>query len=122
MRSAIAPWITGIIAPPTIAIFIRPDPLPVSGPSSATPRVKMLGNMMELKSPTAIMLHIARCPLVSMETVTSAGAHREQALGLEPPQRRSAQEAPHHRASPIERDIPGRDLWRDARDVGLTAV
>jgi len=43
----------GRIAPPTMAMVSTPDPLPVSGPSSATPRLKMVGNMIELKSPTA---------------------------------------------------------------------
>jgi len=34
---------TGIIAPPTIAMIMIPDPSPVSGPSSAMPRVKNWG-------------------------------------------------------------------------------
>jgi hypothetical protein len=45
------------MAPPTIAIFRRPDPFPVSGPSSATPRLKIVGNMIELKNPTARIVH-----------------------------------------------------------------
>jgi hypothetical protein len=47
------PTIMGTTAPPTIAIFISPDPLPVSGPSSASPKLKMVGNMIELNNPTA---------------------------------------------------------------------
>src|SRR5580692_2882689 len=78
MRSAIAPCATGISAPPTIAIIITPEPSPVRGPSSATPRVKILGNMIELKNPTRMMLYMAVCPVVSMETATSAAAHTAQ--------------------------------------------
>jgi len=50
------------MAPPTIAILRIPEALPVSGPSSATPKLKIVGNMMELNNPTARMLHIAICP------------------------------------------------------------
>ena len=68
----------GIIAPPTIAIIMTPEPSPVSGPSSATPSVKMLGNMIELKKPTRIMLHIATWPVLSIEIATRALADMAQ--------------------------------------------
>jgi len=55
----------------TMAIFRMPDPVRVSGPSSATPKLKIVGNMIELKNPTARIVHIAICPPTSMETVTS---------------------------------------------------
>src|SRR5277367_1310127 len=57
-----------------MAIFRRPDPLPLKGPSSASPKLKMVGNMIELKNPTARMLHIATRPLKSIEAVTNAPA------------------------------------------------
>lgn len=74
MRSAKAPSATGMIAPPTMAATSNPDPLPVKGPSPAIPRVKILGNITELNSPTRMMLYIARCPKVSIDTVTRANA------------------------------------------------
>ena len=61
-----------------MAMIITPEPSPVSGPSSATPRVKMLGNMMELKNPTSRMDHIATGPLLKTETVTSSIATMAQ--------------------------------------------
>ena len=67
--SAITPWTTGIIAPPATAILTAilrtPEAFPVSGPSSETAKVKMLGNMIELNSPTVSMVHIATRPEVS---------------------------------------------------------
>jgi hypothetical protein len=38
------------------------------------PSVKMLGNMIELKNPTAIIDTIATCPKVSIETTTNRHA------------------------------------------------
>ena len=61
-----------------MAMIMIPEPSPVSGPSSATPSVKMLGNMMELKKPTRMMLYIATCPVVSMEIATRAAAQTAQ--------------------------------------------
>src|SRR6266571_604538 len=87
--SAMKPCITGRMAPPTMAIFRMPDPLPVSGPSSATPRLKMVGNMIELNSPTARMLHIAPYPPISMETESGA------------------EKSSDHSAAPIERNKTG---------------
>ena len=55
-------------------MIMTPEPSPVSGPSSATPNVKMLGNMIELKNPTRMMVYIAVCPVVSIEIATSAAA------------------------------------------------
>src|SRR5438445_11135978 len=47
-----------------------PEPLPVSGPRPAIPRVKMLGNITELKSPTRMMLHMAKWPVLSTDVIT----------------------------------------------------
>ena len=52
------------------AMFKMPEPFPVNGPSSATPRLKIVGNIMELKKPTARMLHMAKCPSVSIDRLT----------------------------------------------------
>src|SRR4030095_2861161 len=53
------------------------------------------------------------------------GANRtygEQTPSLNLLQHRGSDEASHHRASPVERDITGGDLRREARDLGLTEV
>ena len=48
----------------------RLEPRLVSGPSSARPRAKILGHMMELKRPTRMMLHMATWPKVNMDVTT----------------------------------------------------
>ena len=55
-------------------MFSRPEPSPVSCPSSAIPLVKMQGNMMELKSPIDKTDHIATGPLLLTEMTTSSAA------------------------------------------------
>ncbi len=80
-----------------MAIFRRPDPFPVKGPSSATPKLKMVGNMMELKRPTASMVHIAVCPPNSMEAVTSAAAKIAQSANRDPGLNRRKSPAPRNR-------------------------
>ena len=64
----------------------------------------MLGNMIELKSPTSKMLHIAACPDVNTEAKTSAAAAVAKIPSSVPvatPQSRS-DKAAHHGASPVE--------------------
>src|SRR5580704_7207394 len=82
-----------------MAIFRMPDPLPLKGPSSASPKLKMVGNMIELKNPTARVLHIAIWPLKSIEPVTNAPAAIAQRpsryLGL----KRCSNPAPRKRPS-----------------------
>ena len=78
MTSPSLPTIHGITAPPTMAMFSRPEPSPVSCPSSAIPLVKMQGNMMELKSPIDKTDHIATGPLLLTEMTTSSAAMIEQ--------------------------------------------
>src|SRR5215472_15891823 len=134
MRSAITPWINGTIAPPTIAIFRMPDALPVKGPSSATPRLKIVGNMMELKNPTARMLHMAKCPCVSIDRQTSdevqianvpkrcpaltflIGPRQESARSLPRPNR-TTRNLPHSlrttlQSLPVRNNSPGNFRWR----------
>ena len=50
------------------------EPRLVSLPKPSIPRVKMLGNMMELKKPTAKMLHIATWPALIIEVTVSKAA------------------------------------------------
>ena len=120
------PCATGMIAPPTIAMIMTPEPSPVSGPSSATPRVKMLGNMIELKKPTRMMLYIAMCPVVSIEIATSAAAHTAQ-IPSSPRvlifcRMRRSDETSDHRAAPIEGDEAGRNFCRQAANLRLAEV
>src|ERR1700704_5738940 len=86
----------GSTAPPTIAMFSSPDPLPVRGPSSATPRLKIVGNMIELKNPTARIVHIAVWPPNIMEATTSA--------------------------APVERNISSGGLSGHSRDGGQAEI
>ena len=74
MLSANNPCRTGIIAPPTIAVQSIPDACPVCFPSPSIARVKIVGNIIELNNPTARMLHIAKCPKVSIEIITNIAA------------------------------------------------
>src|ERR1700738_4307719 len=67
-----------MIAPPTMEATSKPDPLPVSGPKPCKPRVKMLGNMIELNRPIARILHMAKCPEVNMEVITNRQANDAQ--------------------------------------------
>src|SRR5438105_8069860 len=81
MPSARKPCSCGITAPPKIAITSRLDALAVMGPKPSMLSVKSVGNMMELKNPTAITLHIASAPrlrmvLASSAIAASAYAHR----------------------------------------------
>ena len=66
--SAAAPWINGINAPPTIPWQTSPDPLLVMAPKPFTARVKIVGNIMELKKPTAKIDHMATSPELLMLT------------------------------------------------------
>ena len=79
MRSASRPCRYGISAPPTIAITSRLEALLVRRPSPSMPSVKMVGNMMELNSPMAMMLHMATRPVLVMvvaSSTTTASANR----------------------------------------------
>jgi hypothetical protein len=66
----IAPWITGTIARHHNRHIHQAGSVSRQRPKLSDAQGEDVGNMMELK-PTAIILHIARCPLVNMETVTS---------------------------------------------------
>src|SRR5205823_7400384 len=70
--SAAWAWITGTSAPPAIAITSRPEPWLVSGPSSCTDMLKMVGNMIELNRPTSSTAHIAKWPWPKVVAISSA--------------------------------------------------
>src|SRR5690242_14873581 len=72
-----------MIAPPTAAAISMPDALPVMGPRFSMPRANSPGNMIELKNPTKIMLHIARRPDEQMDVDTRRKAmHAEIASAV----------------------------------------
>ena len=54
---------TGTSAPPTMAMISRLEALLVIGPSRSMPSAKMVGNMIELNRPMAMMLYIATWPV-----------------------------------------------------------
>ena len=74
IRSAKTPCNSGMMAPPTIAATRTPEPASVSGPRPSIDKVKMLGNITELKNPIARMLQTATVPRLSIEVVTRAKA------------------------------------------------
>jgi hypothetical protein len=63
-----------MIAPPTIAATKTPEPASVSGPRPSIDKVKILGNITELKNPIARMVQTANEPRLSIEVVMSAKA------------------------------------------------
>ena len=97
----------GIIAPPTIAVMISPDPLLVIGPSPAMPSVKMLGNMMELKKPHSTSVQMATLPEVDMDDDQQRGSREsedaQQLARLYLGQNPRTEQAAHQRAKPVER-------------------
>jgi len=57
--SAIIPWKTGNIAPPSIIITSNDEPWLVNFPSPAIDRAKILDHMIELNKPMAMIDHKA---------------------------------------------------------------
>ena len=66
------PYRGGIIAPPTIAVHKRPEPLGLSSPIPSMASVNIVGNIIELKSQTARILHMLTMPVVLIETIMRA--------------------------------------------------
>ena len=58
------------MAPPAMAVQRIPDPSGFSSPRSSMANVNMVGNMMELNSPTLNIETIAITPVVDMEMAT----------------------------------------------------
>ena len=68
------PQISGMMAPPTIAIHNNPEPLGFKSPVPSMANVKMVGNIIELNKPTAKMLHIEIKPVLETEMIINAMA------------------------------------------------
>ena len=96
--SAVKPAITGRTAPPTIAMQSRPDVAATGAVERSSVSVKMVGNMIELKSPTARIVHIAVWPPNSIEEVISTAATVAHKASRDPGRNR--------RRSPAPRNLP----------------
>src|ERR1700748_355729 len=126
IASATKPWSTGMRAPPTIAMQRMPEPWLVCLPRPSMASVKIVGNMIELKRPTAMIAYIAVEPEVAIESAMSAMAPTactpRTLPGLHIRQREGADERADHGAQPVERDqLRARGL-RQAADVRLLEV
>ena len=55
------------MAPPTIAIHSSPEACAFKSPKPSSDNVKIVGNIMELKKPTAKIDHIESSPVVFIE-------------------------------------------------------
>jgi hypothetical protein len=68
-----------MIAPPTIAMQMIPEPSAARGPNPSQASEKMVGNMMELNNPMASSDHPATAPSVLAEinnsAITTAASH-----------------------------------------------
>ena len=58
IKSVNSPYNGGIIAPPTIPVHNNPDPFGFKLPKPLSDNVNIVGNIIELKSPMAKILHI----------------------------------------------------------------
>jgi|TARA_B110000240_G_C13449679_1_gene431960 hypothetical protein len=56
-----------MIAPPTIAIHSKPEACAFKSPKPSSDKVKIVGNIMELKKSTAKIDHIENNPVVFIE-------------------------------------------------------
>ena len=61
------PYAGGIIAPPTIIVHNIPDPCGLLSPRSSIDIEKIVGNMIELKSPTDNIANIDTVPCVAID-------------------------------------------------------
>ena len=68
----------------SMAVHRIPEACPVCLPNPSIASVKMVGNMMELNSPTLKMLHIANCPFVSIEITTKVAAQKARIASVLP--------------------------------------
>src|ERR1041385_1154800 len=84
VASAIAPVISGIIAPPTIARISKAEPFGVSLPRFSEASAKIVGNMIELHNPTAISEYAATEPVENEEIVARIAAPMAQAASTRP--------------------------------------
>ena len=71
IKSIKFPHINGIIAPPTIAMHNKPDPLGFNSPIPLIANVNIVGNIIELNKPTDKILHIDSNPVELIEIIIS---------------------------------------------------
>ena len=70
------------MAPPTIAKHKIPEPWLVCLPNPLIAKLKIVGNIIELKSPTAKMDHIETKPVVDMEMMIKVMANIAKRLNM----------------------------------------
>src|SRR5580658_2862499 len=71
IQSTATPVSLGTTAPPTIATQMMPEPSAARGPSPSLASEKIVGNMIELKSPIANSDHPEAGPEASVENTSS---------------------------------------------------
>jgi len=107
-----------------MAMLSNPEPSPSAAEFRHTQR-ENAGNIIELKNPTARMLHMATWPLVSMEIVTRLAVPIAQTPSRCPVRIFCNSAEPMNRPPsrpPVEGDVSGGVLRRQAGDVGLAEV
>lgn len=72
----------GIKAPPTIIVHKMPEPWGLSSPKPFNAKLKMVGNIMELNSPTEIIAHIAINPTDKFDIITNKIAQEAKTLNI----------------------------------------
>src|SRR5580704_2077206 len=105
-----------MMAPPTIAATNSPEPSPVSGPRPSIASVKMVGNITELNKPTAMIVHIATWPKVSIDAATRTAAIKAATPRI------LFGEIFCCNPEPIKRNKAGRYFLRNVANVGLAEV
>ena len=114
------------MAPPTMAMFRMPDPLPVSGPSSATPRREDRGEHDRVEEPNGQNRPHRRMSAQQHgscdQCCRSNRAQSQQMSGLHPPRECRAEKASDHRPTPVERNITGRRDGGETRNRGQTEI
>src|SRR3569833_1448614 len=78
------PLTSGIMAPPTMAMHKMPEPFGAASPSPSTARAKIVGNMMELQRPIAMMAAAAVAPVENDDSSASAAAKAPQTASATP--------------------------------------
>ena len=85
------------MAPPTIAMQIRPEPSGARSPSPSEASEKIVGNMIELNRPIEIRLKPEATPVESAETNSSVIAQAAAAASTLPGGKRRSRPAPMKR-------------------------
>ena len=102
-----------------------PEPLPVRRPSPAIPRVKIFGNITELKNPTRMMLHMAKCAVLSTDVITRVKDATAAAPSTVPERSfcsKGTDKPADHSAAPVERNKTSCNFFGYVANVRLAEV